>query len=243
MKLFEKYFRRQKFKNLVRAVNEAIYSERFEMKSILQLLTSNFQEAKMLQAYLAIEVATTLSEPLTKADIDNALEIISSAEHHIHEGEQFENILELHRSSAEYNWKKKTEFITNGKRARKRDKYSYEAAIYDLEKIKKAPCSSKEREKWKALSISLKESEHKYKVAEEEYKEAVKKQQDENDEKASKAAAEAAFQRIIAEVEEEKKLHGEKSKEQILKERDEIMGNIKAKLTKIRDENKNGTSS
>ncbi len=237
MKLFESYFKRQKFKNIVTKVNEYIYSERFEMKNLLQAITTNFRDDEMLRAYVAIEVATKLTEPLSKQDIDYALEVIASAEQVSYDSEQFKDILQIHKISAENNWKEKTELIQKGKQSRKKDKYSYEGAIYDLEKTKKAPSTSKERQKWKALSIDYIEKEQRFKVVEKEYNEAVKKLREDYEEQESTIKAEAALQRIKAEVEEEKKLNGEKSEDQILKEREGILEDIKGKLRKIRDDN------
>ncbi len=151
MKLFESYFKRQKFKNIVAKVNEYIYSERFEMKNILQAITTNFRDDELFRAYVAIEVATKLTEPLSKQDVIYALEVIASTEHFSYDSDHFKKLLLKHKTNAENNWKEKAEFIMNGKQKRKKDKYSYEGAIYDLEKTKKSPVQLKKERNGKGF--------------------------------------------------------------------------------------------
>jgi hypothetical protein len=205
------------------------------MINLLQRITKNFKDSEMIHGYIAISVATKLSEPLSKIDIINALETIDLANNVSHDSERFKNILKVHAEAAEKNWQAKKELIKAGRQALKRDKYSFEASVYKNEKTKKGPSSSEERAKWKTLSSNIKEAEEKFNIAEANYNKRLEEEREKN----LNARAEAALQKIIAEVEEEKKIFGEKSKEQILEEREELLREIRTKLKKVREEKNN----
>ena len=169
----------------------------------------------MLRAYVAIQTATRLTEPICNRDIDHALDEIYSSEQHLNEPD-FETILGLHKDLAEIYWLKKTETILEAKLAYKNNKYSYEGIIYSLGNAKKGPTTSEEREEYRKLAKEIYEAEHKL----EEYL----------DEKASKEAAEKAFKKLKHEVESEIRENGLKTKEELQEEFDDLIKQLKISL-------------
>ena len=145
-------------KALVKQVTESIYSEQFDFSG---MLTNLLGQTNTLQALIAIKIAVTADEPISRNDIEQALEEVYLCERDLNEAEM-QIFLKTLEESSEIDWLERAKSILEGKLALKENEYSYEAAIYRLEKIKKGPATLKERNKWKILSSNLEQAEKNY---------------------------------------------------------------------------------
>jgi hypothetical protein len=214
-KSLQKYFLGQKIKRFIKLAAEVIYSEQFDMEILVKELSSSNKSVDLLLAYIAIQVATRLTGPISKNDIDCALDNFHSSEQHLTEPD-FETILGLHKDLAEIYWLKRAEAILEAKLAYKTDEYSYEGMIYILENTKKVPATNQEREKFRKLAKEIYEADQKL----EKYL----------DEKASQEAAEEAFKKLKDEVESEIRENGPRTKEELQKEFDDLTNQFKMRL-------------
>lgn len=196
MKIFEAFFQRLKMKKLIQMILEFIYSENFEMSSFISQKNIPNDRISLHYVYVAIEVAMNLTEPVSKRDINGALDRIKSIEEKT-EIDEYNKEVQLHRYLSEQNWLKKVNYIKEGKKANKKNKYSYQGSIYMSEKIGKKPCSIKEKEKWNKLTNDIEKAELNYNrvVAE------VKEKEDQD----SWSAAQAVFDKTVAEMNERRK--------------------------------------
>ncbi len=177
-------------KRLITLAAEAIYSEQFDFEAIVRRLAGTDEKTVLFRAYLAIEIATQLTEPLTQADVDHADEAVHSTEQHATEP-GFDSILALRKELAEICWLGKAHEIIKRKIAYKINSYSYEATVYLVEKERKGPTTSQEREKYRKLSAQIEESE--------------KQLEDHLDQQAAEKAADKAIQSMIDKIEREKR--------------------------------------
>jgi hypothetical protein len=158
----------------VTIATEALYSEHFDMDDVVRRLANTDNSDQLLLAYLAIQVASNLSGPICEGDVDYRLQELISAD---------QDALSLNKDLAEFGWSQKAHELLNRKTACRENKYSYEAAVYQLEKAKKGPSSYEEREKWKHLAAKVAETESKLEAC--------------LDEQASLEAAKLAFQKLL----------------------------------------------
>lgn len=189
LELLQQFFATRKMKQAIKLATEAIYSERFDMELVINQLANIDEPIELLRAYIAIQVATQLSEPLEDADIIHALEELKSSGERLNKPD-FESIVRLRKELAEMCWQHKTVEILERKLAAKENEYSYEAAIYQLEKGK-GPASIEMRAKYQMLAARIEETE--------------KKLRDHLDEKASNEAFDEAFDKLVAKIESEKR--------------------------------------
>lgn len=194
MKFLTKYFQYRKMKSLIKLATEAIYSEQFDFENIVRKLSS---QTNTLRALIAIKYAVYTDEPIGKTDIRQALDEVVSAEQNVDEGREMEIFLGLLKESTEVDWLRRTETILEGKLAHKKNEYSYEAAIYHLESIKKGPATSKEKAKWKTLSNDLEEAKENLKEIEGKIKETAEQE--------STRKAQAVLDKMIEEMNERRK--------------------------------------
>jgi hypothetical protein len=158
--MFEKWSRRRKAKRLIELAVEALYLERFDIDALVKELSPGSGRVDLVHAYVSIQVAARLTEPLSEKDIDYALKEIGSSEQLINEP-AFETVLDLLRNLAEVYWLNKTAAILEGKLASKANEYSYEGIIYRFENTGKRPASNQEREKFRKLANELNEVDEK----------------------------------------------------------------------------------
>ena len=184
------HFVGRSLKRSIKLAIEAIYSEQFDMDAVTRRLASTNDLGQLLRAYIAIQIATQLTDPLNQADIDHALKELRSSEHHLDQPD-FQEILALRKELAEVCWLQKTNEILERKLALQNNPYSYDAAIYRLEKAGKGPTTPQEREKYRKLAEEIEDSEKKLDAY--------------LDKKASEEAFDKWLQKTIAEVEAEKK--------------------------------------
>lgn len=158
---FLKWQMKRLMKLLITVATKAIYSEQFNIDAVIRRLADNNKPFQLLRAYIAIQVAMQLTEPMNQKDINFAITTLCRAE----QSEQFlnktdfEKVLWLHKELAELCWLHKTKCILERKLAYKNNNYSYDAAIYKLENVKKCPSNHQEREKWRKLAAAVEESE------------------------------------------------------------------------------------
>lgn len=141
----------RRMRQLISAALEAIYSEQFDMSALVNSLSGSKDSIHLLRAYIAIGVATRLSEPASDAQIEEAVEQFCAAQSHLNTSD-FDAILDLHRQLAELHWLRKQEAILRGKLAHRHDEYSCDGAIYGLERDRKGPITVEERKRAKEIT-------------------------------------------------------------------------------------------
>jgi hypothetical protein len=146
------------------------------MDAVVQKLSRNQGGISLLRAYVAVRTAARLSEPLTDADVDQALEVFHRSEAHC-ESPVFRDILETHGNLGGLYWSQRHLAILQGKLAHKNDAYSYEATVYILQQTNKGPVSKEELAKYEPLYKEM--ADLKRKIEEEELK--AWKEQDEEE--------------------------------------------------------------
>jgi TPR repeat protein len=139
------YLLRRKIKRAVVTATEALYSEDFDMDSVAAKIAQGAQK-EMVLAYVAIEVAAQLCEPIRPGDVEAALTKLCLAEL---------NPLEHQKQIARWPWEQAKERILAGKAAYAQNKYSLVAAVYQAEKAKKGPLSSDELDRFAKLTNEL----------------------------------------------------------------------------------------
>ena len=176
-------------KRSIKLAMEAIYSEQFDMDAVTRMLAGTNDPGQLLRAYIAIQIATQLTDSLNQADIDHALKELRSSGQRLDQPD-FQKILALRKELAEVFWLQKTKKILERKLALQNNPYSYDAAIYRLEKAGKGPTAPQEREKYRKLAEEIEESEKKLDAY--------------LDKKASEEVFDKWLQKTIAEIEAEK---------------------------------------
>ena len=151
---FRNFLPRRLMKKLITLATEEIYSEQFDFDIIVGKLVGNEKGVAFLRAYIAIQTATRLSEPLGDSDVEHSLVSFCEAEQHL-ENPEFEEILGVHKELAELHWMERTAAILKGKLAHKNNEYSFEGGVYAYERAGKGPITSQKREEIKSLSAKI----------------------------------------------------------------------------------------
>ncbi len=129
---------------------QTLYSEQFDMESAATRLSRGQAGIPLLRAYVAIQTAARLIEPLTDKDVDCAFHTVHQCEVHS-ETPVFPEFLEVHKDLAEYFWSIQHIAILRGKLAYQNDEYSYEGLLYNLQHSNKGPASSEQRAKFEQI--------------------------------------------------------------------------------------------
>lgn len=143
MKGVKAYFAKRLLRQLIDIATQALYSEQFEMESLVTRLSRGQSGVALLRSYVAIQTAARLTEPLSNAELDLALNAVQRCEASA-ELPVFRKIIDVHRELAEHYWLMQHLEILRGKLACQNDKYSYEGTLYDLRHMKKGPVSKAE---------------------------------------------------------------------------------------------------
>ncbi len=144
------FFAKRLLRQLIEMATETLYSEQFDLDSLIKRLSRNQKGIPLLRAYVAVQTAARLSEPLNDADVERAMETARRSEGHS-ESPVFQDILEVHRELAGLYWSERELAILQGKLAHKNDKYSFEGTIYNLQQSNKGPVSKEQRAKYELL--------------------------------------------------------------------------------------------
>jgi len=145
----------QQIRQLIFLATEAIYSEQFsDMGTFVKWLPAEKNNINLLCAYISIRIAAQLTESPGETEIANAIEQIRIAESHSNRSD-FGAILNLHKELADIHWQKRQAGILSGKLAHKKDQYSYDGAIYELQRNSKGPMSIEDRAKFKVLAEEI----------------------------------------------------------------------------------------
>jgi hypothetical protein len=137
-------------RQLIELATEALYSEQFDMDAVVSRLTRNRAGVPLLRAYVAVQTAGRLTEPLNDADVDGGLGRVQLSEAHS-ESPLFGDILDVHRELAEHYWSRAHLAILRGKLAHKNDEDSYEGTTYSLQHSSKGPASKEQRAQYEPL--------------------------------------------------------------------------------------------
>ena len=219
----KKFFVSKKIRRLVANITEAIYSEKYTMESLINKFADKNNLLSKLQCYIAIKVASELNEPISNEIINNATDDFLITSKSILYRKTFDELFKSHKDLAEICFLEKMIAILERQQIYNTDKYTYEGLIYAVEKNRKGPSSGVEREKYKKLANDYQEAMRKY----EEYLE--------EDEKAYKKAFEEWFNKTKLEVEEDVRINGPRSKEDLEKEREDLWKELSETLKKQKE--------
>jgi TPR repeat protein len=147
---FQEYLLRRKIRHAIATATKELYSEHFDMDAVSRHIASPEEPDQLLLAYIAIRAATQLSTPITETDVRHALKQVKSVG---------TDSLESQRELAERCWRERTAKILKGKAAFQKDKYSFEAIVYQMEKAKKGPGTQREHEEWAKLTDAVRDAE------------------------------------------------------------------------------------
>ena len=162
-------------RQFIEIATEALYSEQFDMESIVTRLSRGQTGVPLLRAYVAIQIAARLTESLTDADVDRAFHAVHLCEIHS-ESPVFRDILDVHKELAEIYWTIQHIAIIRGKYEHKNDEYSHEGMLYRLQHSNKGPVSREERAKFETLCKEIADLNHQI---EQKELDALKKQDEE----------------------------------------------------------------
>jgi hypothetical protein len=138
------YFAKRLLRQFIEIATQALYSEQFDMESIVTRLSRGQTAVPLLRAYIAIQIAARLTEPLTDADVDRAFHAVHRCEVYS-ESPVFRDILDVHKKLAKFYLALQHIAILRGKFAHQNDEYSYEGTLYSLQHSNKGPVSREER--------------------------------------------------------------------------------------------------
>lgn len=141
-------------KKLIMHALEALYSEQFSFEDIVEKLSGNQKGVVLLRAYIAVQAASKLTEPLLECDVERALAVLHESELRL-DCPISEAIVDLHRELAELCWLQKSRAILKGKFAHQQNEFSFEGGVYAYERAAKGPISSVEREKLRTLAAEI----------------------------------------------------------------------------------------
>lgn len=182
------------------------------MEECVDKLASLRDPGELLRAYVVIQTAAELTEPVTSQDIDHVLQELSSLEPCV-KAPDFEAILETRKDMADIAWLERQKAILERKLAWRTNEYSYGGMIYQMEKVTRGPTSIQQRQKFQNMSLEISEAERKLQAHLEE--------------KESLAAVEEAIDRMTRDIEEEESVYGPKSKEELDREYQDLIAQIK----------------
>lgn len=204
------FFLRAQMKRLLKLVTETLYSEDFNFEAFLNRINRNSSRLEHLQTYAAIHVAGELAEPIVRRDVDVAINTLRSFTWELDQSSEPGATMDALKESAQIAWLERTNAILETKLAWKMDEYSYDGMIYQIQKAKKGPCSSKEREKFQKLSVELRD--------------AKGELESHLNEQALKRSTEEAIERMKEDIALEAR---PQTKEELDQERDELVDQIK----------------
>jgi|688.fasta_scaffold156389_2 hypothetical protein len=146
------FFTKHPLRKLIEIAIETLYSERFDFDSLVTRLSQDGQRQgkALLRAYVAIEIAARLKQPLTDDDVDGGINVVTASEAHA-DSQFFLEVLDIHGKIAEHFWSYAHFSILRGKFAHENDEHSFDGAIYDLQRSKKGPASIAERNHLKLI--------------------------------------------------------------------------------------------
>lgn len=159
------YLAKRLLRQLIEIATHALYSEQFDVDAIVTRMSRNRAGVPLLRAYVAVQIAARLAEPLNDADVDRALDAVQLSEVHFEEP-VFRDILDVHRELAEHYWARRHLTILRGKLAHKNDEHSYDGTIYSLEHSKIGPIPMEERAKCEALCKQIADLNRQIEIAE-----------------------------------------------------------------------------
>jgi hypothetical protein len=129
---------------------ETLYSERFDFDPLVKRLSQDGQGVALLRAYVAIEIASRLEEPLTDKDVDGGVNIVTTSAAHA-DSPSFSEILDTHEEIAKHFWTRAHLSILRGSLAHKINEYSFNGGVYDLQRHNKGPVSRDERDRLEVI--------------------------------------------------------------------------------------------
>ncbi len=147
-------FAKRLLRQFIEIATQALYSEQFDMESIVTRLSRGQTAVPLLRAYVAVQIAARLTEPLTDADVDRAFHAVHLCEVHS-ESPVFRDILDVHKELAELYWGLQHLAILRGKLAHQNDEYSHEGMLYSLQHSNKGPVSKEQRAKFEQMSEQI----------------------------------------------------------------------------------------
>lgn len=145
----------QRIRQLISEAVETLYSEQFDTMDALVASSSDGKGGShLLRAYIAISVASLLSEPLSDTNVEYAVKQLLALKSHVNRAD-FDEIVDVHKELAKLHWQRRQLAILGGKLADRRDEDSYEGMIYRGEHEMRGPATAEQRAKTRELADKL----------------------------------------------------------------------------------------
>jgi hypothetical protein len=128
-------------KRLISLATETLYAERFDMSPLVASISGGKDGIDLVRAYVAISIAARLTVPLSKSDVDDAIEQLHATERHLN-APDFDTILQLYKELAELRWAARQLEILEGKLAQKNDEFSSDGIMYAMRNAKRGPITA-----------------------------------------------------------------------------------------------------
>jgi hypothetical protein len=148
------HFAKRLLRQLIDIATQALYSEQFEMEPLVTRLSRGQSGVALLRSYVSIQTAARLTEPLSDAEMDRALNAVQRCEAYA-ELPVLRQMIDVHRELAEHYWSLQHLEIIRGKLAFQNDESSYEGTLYNLRHTKKCPVSKAECAKFAPICKQL----------------------------------------------------------------------------------------
>jgi hypothetical protein len=153
------YRAKRLLRQFIEIATQALYSEQFDMESIVTRLSRGQTGVPLLRAYVAIQIAARLTESLTDTDVDRAFHAVQVCEVHS-ESPVLWDLLDVHKKLAKIYWTLQHHAILRGKLANQNDEYSLEGMLYRLQHSSKGPVSKEERAEFETLCKEIVDLNH-----------------------------------------------------------------------------------
>lgn len=144
-------------RQLIEIATRDLYSEQFDYDAIVQKLSKGRGGIHLLRAYIAIENAARLENPLEDSDVSTAHSVFEVAtkfsDHHI-----FEDLLDSRQEISKHCWARRHIAILKGMLAHKRNPESLEGTLYSLRHDNKGPVPFKQRAQFERICGELAEA-------------------------------------------------------------------------------------
>lgn len=202
-----------KFKSLFDKATKAIYAEQFDFSELVKYLCNDNNNSDLLKTYIVIQLVTENILPIDKTIITKAINLYLEAEKMLINTKESSLMLSYNEAKAQKVFFESKEYFTYGQIAYNSNRYSYEGLKYKLEKVKKGPLTLEEHQKYKALSKQILEAENNL--------------EEHTNKATSDEALDDVFDKIKLEVEEDIKINGKKTNEELDKEYENLIKEFK----------------
>lgn len=241
----QQFFFVRQMKKLIKTAIEFVYAEQFDFNILAEQLIDQYPRVNLIRIFAAICVAAE-TKLGAQAQYNDFFDELRLSELSVQDLEDYQSLLDLYKARAELGLSKvKLEFTVN----QFAPEYSYQDILNRAEKAKKGPLSFRERENIRELADeiynldcqveNLEQKVNVNKISPQRRLVVIRQhvlQKTHDNKKSSKEKAEEVFEKIKDEVEAERKIYGSRSKEDLAKEREELISQLKEIVIKPKND-------